>query len=175
MLAVITVTQNLMLKRILLPLVLTSLYCSTILSQSATKLPPISDADYIYKKVEQMPIWPGCDQPEYTERDKSKCTDAYLREFIAEHMIYPKLAYDNQREGMCVVTFNIRKNGQLGEIRCARDIGLGCGEAATDIFHKINSEGIVFTPGYEDGEPQIVSYTFPVSFRLKTYNANNPR
>jgi len=159
--------------QLILVCTLWALMCGS--SQAQTKqmpLPPLAPSDYIHKKVERMPVWPGCDQPEYTERDRKKCTDAYIRDFLAEYLVYPKLAYDNDREGMCVVTFNVRKSGKLGEIRCIKDMGLGLGEAATDVIHLMNEKEIVFTPGYENGEAQVVNYTIPVSFRKRVYDAN---
>ena len=120
----------------------------------------------VYTRVQQMPIYPGCDEPQYLERDRAKCTSYHMKEFINKHLVYPAMALQYQREGMCIVTFEIQQDGKIGNINLARDVGLGTGDEAIKVIEKFNSEGIVFTPGKENGEVKIVSYTLPIKFNL---------
>jgi len=113
-----------------------------------------------------MPIYPGCDIPEFEEKDRRICTDNFLRKFITENLVYPTEALKYQREGMTVVNFQIGKDGVVQNVKCMRDMGLGTGQAAIDVIEKMEKSGIIWNPGYEDGEPKIVAYIFPISFNL---------
>ena len=89
-----------------------------------------------------------------------------LRKFITENLVYPTEALKYQREGMTVVNFQISKNGNVQNVKCIRDMGLGTGQAAIDVIEKMQKTGVLWNPGYEDGEAKIVSYIFPISFTL---------
>lgn len=117
-----------------------------------------------YNKVEQMPIYPGCDEPQYQERDRVKCTSFRMKEFIKANLVYPDMALQYEREGMCIVGFEIGQDGKITNVKLIKDMGLGTGAEAVKVIEKMNEEGITFTPGKQDGELKIVSYIMPVRF-----------
>jgi TonB family protein len=120
----------------------------------------------IFKKVEQMPTFPGCEHLDGSHAYKEECTKKALIEYVFNNLQYPEEAKKNKIEGNCVVQFIIMENGTLAEINIIRDIGYGCGEEVARVIRKMNDDNIVWTPGRQLGRPVQVLYTLPVRFKL---------
>ena len=121
----------------------------------------------IFKVVEDMPRFPGCEDEAMTKRQKQDCSRDLLLEYVAENIVYPEEAKNKRIEGIVVVTFIVNKEGQLNDIKVLRNIGAGCGQAAIEVFEKMNKEMLRWTPGKQRGNVVNVSMTVPVKFKLE--------
>ena len=111
----------------------------------------------IFKVVEKMPLLEGCQDKE--------CSDKKLIDFVVKNITYPIDARQNGIQGRVFVQFVVEKNGKLSDIKIARDIGGGCGDAAMAVVHKMNEE-INWIPGNQGGEDVRVSYVLPITFKM---------
>jgi len=127
--------------------------------------PPAPDEEEIFKVVEQMPRFPGCEDKK-TEDEKLLCSKTKLLEYIYERMRYPAIARENGVEGQVVIQFVVTRHGTIDDIVILRDIGAGCGEAALEVIEGMNNMGKKWTPGKQRGRPVKVLFTLPVKFKI---------
>ena len=128
--------------------------------------PPVTD-DPIFKKVEQMPRFPGCEDMKGSDAEKEECAKKKLLEFIYGNLKYPAIARENGVEGNVVIQFVVDKDGTVKDINIVRDIGAGCGTAAETAVQAMNNMGKKWTPGKQLGRPVKVLYTLPIRFKLE--------
>ena len=126
--------------------------------------PEIKD---IFKIVEDMPRFPGCEGLEGNKADKKACSDKKLLEYLYKHLKYPSIARENRVEGRVYIQFVIEKDGSVSNGKIIRDIGAGCGLAALKVVNDMNSLHSKWTPGSQRGNAVRVLYTLPVSFKLQ--------
>ncbi|MFZ1525677.1 MAG: TonB family protein, partial [Saprospiraceae bacterium] len=124
------------------------------------------DNGEIFKVVEQMPRFPGCeDLPYGHERDD--CAKTKMLEYIYQNLKYPQEARKNNVEGQVVLQFVVEKDGRLNDIKVVRDIGAGCGIAARQVIENMNAMKSRWIPGKQSGKDVRVLYTLPVKFKLE--------
>lgn len=99
--------------------------------------------------VEQMPEFPGGMEK--------------MMEFIGKNMVYPPLAKENGIEGRVVLTFVVKSDGTIADIKPIKKIGWGCEEAAMDVVKKMPS----WKPGKQNGKSVPVQFMLPVTFQLR--------
>ncbi len=128
--------------------------------------PPKPGVDEIFKVVEQMPRFPGCED-KGTDKEKEECAKGKMLEFIYKNLKYPAIARENGVDGQVVLQFVVDKDGSITETKIVRDIGAGCGAAAEAVVNSMNSMGAKWTPGKQRGRPVKVLYTLPVKFKLE--------
>ena len=114
----------------------------------------------IFKVVEEMPRFPGCENLGLNNKELYDCAKTALVDYIADNLVQPK----PEVEGMAIVQFVVQKDGTLGRINVVRDPGSGAGQAAADVIHKMNTDGKVWVPGKQRGKVVVVQYTLPVRF-----------
>jgi|GEM_PF-613020 len=126
----------------------------------------VNDPDKeIYKVVEQMPYFPGCEGIDQAYEEKLKCGKKGMLEFIYTNLKYPEDARINNIEGINVVQFVVEKDGSFSEMKLVRDIGGGTGEETMIVMSKMQ-EDYTWTPGHQDGKAVRVLFTLPVRFKL---------
>ncbi|MCG8332117.1 MAG: energy transducer TonB [Chitinophagales bacterium] len=118
----------------------------------------------IFKVVEEMPRFPGCETEPPAKR--KKCADKLMQKYIEENVVYPVGNKNSKNEVTAVVQFIVKKDGSLEDIRVVRDPGLGTGEAAERVVHKMKEDGIIWIPGKQRGRPVNVMFNLPVRFKL---------
>ncbi len=124
--------------------------------------PPKKEPDEIFKVVEEMPTFPGCEH--ITDKAARKaCVDQKLLEFIYSNIKYPAIARENGVEGMVVITFVVEKDGSITDARIARDIGAGCGQEALRVVKMMPK----WNPGKQRGRPVRVQFNLPIRFKLE--------
>ena len=128
--------------------------------------PPMEEEDEIFKVVEQMPRFPGCEDLGGSSDERKQCADKKLYEFIYKHIQYPILARENNIQGNVVLSFVVEKDGSIGDIAVLRDPGAGCGDEAARVIELINTKNIKWTPGKQRGKPVRVQFILPVRFAL---------
>ena len=120
----------------------------------------------VFKIVEEMPVFPGCEGAGKNKKESAFCTQSKLIEFLNKNLKYPKNAKDKEVEGTVILQFVVENNGSVSEVKIIKDIGEGCGQAAKSAVESMNSANIKWTPGYQRGKAVRVQYTLPVSFKL---------
>lgn len=104
---------------------------------------------YVYKSVEQMPIFPG--------------GDAALMKYIDSHIQFPKDAADMDYQGKVIVQFVVTSTGEIGEVKVVRSVYKSLDEEAIRLCKSLPK----FIPGRQNGQPVDVWYTLPITFRPK--------
>jgi len=130
--------------------------------------PPKNDnVKEIFKIVEQMPRFPGCEDLAATEKEKTVCANQKLLEFLYANIKYPRLAQENNIEGTAVVTFVVNTDGSITDAEVLRDIGGGCGAEALRVVNLMTEMDEKWTPGRQRGNPVPVQFSLPIRFRLE--------
>lgn len=131
--------------------------------------PPEPEVEEIFKIVEEMPRFPGCEELTASMEEKRQCANKKLLEFIYENIRYPAVARDNGIEGTVVVSFVVDQKGYIKDAQVVRDIGGGCGQEALRIVEMMNSMPNRWAPGKQRGRAVKVLFNLPVKFKLE-YN-----
>ncbi|MBK8885677.1 MAG: energy transducer TonB [Saprospiraceae bacterium] len=128
--------------------------------------PPAPVEEEIFRVVEQMPRFPGCED-KGTDKEKEDCAKGKMLEYIYKNLKYPAIARENGVEGQVVLQFVVDKDGSITDAKIVRDIGAGCGTAAETVVNGMNNMGQKWIPGKQRGRPVRVLYTLPVKFKLE--------
>ena len=128
--------------------------------------PPAPEVEEIFKVVEQMPRFPGCEDIA-NEAERKQCAQKKLLEFIYENIKYPAIARENGVEGMVVVSFVVEGDGSISAPEVMRDIGAGCGDEALRVVKLMNELNKKWIPGRQRGRPVRVQFNLPVKFQLQ--------
>jgi TonB family protein len=122
----------------------------------------------IFKVVEKMPKFPGCE----SDNNFSGCTTKKLAKYIDNNLVYPKEAIDNKIEGTVVVDFIVTEEGLIKDVKIRKDIGFGCGKAAIDVIESMNNMSERWTPGAQRTRIVSVLITKPIEFKLNKNHKN---
>ena len=87
---------------------------------------------------------------------------AAFYKFLGENIKYPAAAKDNKIQGKVLVSFVVRQDGSLTDIKVERKLGYGTDEEAVRVL-KLSKK---WNPGLENGKPVSVKYNIPVAFNL---------
>lgn len=120
----------------------------------------------IFKIVEQMPRFPGCEDLVGSNDEKFECSQKLLLEYIYSNLQYPDEAKSAVIEGRVVVQFVVEENGEITDVNAVRDIGNGCGAEAERVVNLMNSMNDNWIPGKQRGRPVRVQFTLPIQFKL---------
>lgn len=102
----------------------------------------------IFQVVEEMPDFPGGQQA--------------LMQFLANNVRYPTVAQENGKQGRVIVSFIVRKDGSITDVKVERGV---------DPYLDKEAERVIGTmpkwkPGKQRGQNVNVKFTVPVTFRL---------
>lgn len=124
--------------------------------------PTATTSNEIFKVVEEMPSFPGCENITNRE-ERQACSNQKMLEFIEANLNYPEAAIERNAEGLVVVRFAVDTIGCLSYIEVVRDdVGCGCGIEA----QRIVSEMPNWNPGRQRGNAVRVQFNLPVVFEL---------
>jgi TonB family protein len=107
-----------------------------------------TEAKEVFAIVEEMPQFPGGDSKRLA--------------FLSENINYPALAAENGIQGTVYVSFVVKQNGKLSDVKVLRGIGGGCDEEAVRVVKKMPR----WIPGKQNGKYVNVLFTMPVIFKL---------
>ena len=117
----------------------------------------------LFKVVDEMPYFMGCeDLPEGSE-EKRKCSDHNLILYISDYLNYPEKAKALGLEGTVYIEFIVSETGDVLSPLVTRDIGGDCGEAAIEIVKNMPQ----WEPGVRKGKAVKVLLNLPIRFSLK--------
>lgn len=83
-----------------------------------------------------------------------------MLQFLADNVVYPKIASQSAIEGMVYVEFVINKDGSISGAKVVRDIGGGCGQSVINAVNKMPN----WEPARNNGKAVRAYYTLPASF-----------
>jgi len=109
------------------------------------------DSNQVVTFAEEMPQFPGGD----SARNK----------FLADHIIYPPLACENNIEAKVQVQFVVSKEGKLSEIIALTKKGWGLEQEAIRVV-KLMPDWI---PGKQNGKLVNIRFSIPIVFKLSKY------
>jgi TonB family protein len=121
----------------------------------------------LFKVVEEMPRFPGCENPDSTIEAKQRCSERRLLEFVNQNIEYPIEAREKGLEGTVVISFVVEKDGSLSQTTIVRNVEGGCGDEAVRVVNLMNVAGLRWVPGKKDGKPVRVQFNLPVKFKLE--------
>ena len=103
----------------------------------------------VYEVVEEMPSFPG--------------GQGAMFEFIANNIQYPIVAEENGVQGRVLVSFVIKKDGSLSNVRVVKSVDPALDKEAVRLIKSMPK----WSPGIEKGQFVNVKFTVPVTFRLQ--------
>ncbi len=122
--------------------------------------------DEIFRVVEEMPRFPGCEDSDLSAKELLQCANTKLIEFVYERLRYPSAAREAGVEGRVIVQFVVRKDGSVTDAQIVRSIGHGTDEAVLDVIRTMQQMSDRWRPGYQRGQPVNVQFTLPVIFKM---------
>jgi len=126
--------------------------------------PPKPGQEEIFRVVEEMPRFPGCEDLPKTER--KACADRKLLEFIHKQIRYPEIAVEKGLRGRALVQFVVEKNGDISNVKVLEDPGYGLDEEVKRAVEEMNRQGLKWIPGPSRGRAVRVQFNLPVKFEL---------
>lgn len=108
-----------------------------------------ADEQTVFVVVETMPEFPGGDKA--------------MKKFIAENLIYPPIVKERGVKGKVFLTFIVKSDGTIADIKVLRGIGGGCDEEAVKVVQKMPR----WLPGMQRGQPVNVKYNLVVEFVIR--------
>jgi protein TonB len=127
--------------------------------------PPPPKRKEIFKVVEDMPRFPGCEDIS-NKAEREQCAQKKMLEFIYKNIKYPPIARENGIEGMAVIQFVVDENGQIKDPKIIRDVAGGCGTEAMRVV-ELMSDQVTWVPGKQRGKAVQVYFNLPVRFKLE--------
>lgn len=89
--------------------------------------------------------------------------DNALLAFIAQNLVYPSIALEQELQGTVLVRFRVEKDGSVGKIVIKKSLSTECDEAAVDVVSKLKR----FVPAKVQGHPVPVWFTLPIRFVIQ--------
>jgi len=120
----------------------------------------------IFKVVEDMPRFPGCETEDIAKEEKQKCANNKMLQHLYSNLKYPQSAREKGVEGKVIVQFVVLETGRISDIQIINDLGEGCGDAVVKVVESMNDMEEAWIPGKQGGETVKVQYTLPVKFKL---------
>ena len=117
----------------------------------------------VFKVVEEMPRFPGCENQGMTGRELEECAQNKLLEFIYSNLKYPKEARQKGIDGVAVIKFIIEKDGTISSTNIVRDPGAGTAAEADRVINMMPK----WIPGKQRGKNVRVQYLIPVKYMLE--------
>jgi protein TonB len=128
--------------------------------------PPVEKITELFRVVEQMPRFPGCED-EADKTTKKQCSDKKLLEYIYKNIKYPVIARETTISGTVVVRFVVETDGSITNTEIIRDPGGGLGKEALRVVEKMNKDELKWIPGQQRGKNVRVQFNLPVRFHLE--------
>lgn len=126
----------------------------------ATDVAASSDEKPIFKVVEEMPRFPGCEE-EHSLNDRQQCAQIALLKNIYSRLKLPP-GYEGP-EGTLVITFVVEADGAITNARIVRSLEERVDQKALDLVNSFPN----FIPGKQRGESIRTQFNLPISIKLE--------
>lgn len=110
------------------------------------------------KKKNKIEFFPSILMPKFDSKEKD------IEQFIAENIIYPLEAIQQQKEGTVLVTFKVKATGEVSNIQILKSSNILFNKAAKQLISKTNKK---WQSGKYENVPSDVTMTLPLTFTLK--------
>lgn len=130
------------------------------------KLEKNKDETDLYKTVDEMPRFPGCESIVGSIKEIKKCADNKMLQYLFSHLKYPEEAYKKGLEGTVIISFNVNTDGSISDSHILKDVAGGLGTEALRVINAMNSLPDKWIPGKIKGKPVNVQYSVPIKFKL---------
>ena len=107
------------------------------------------DPDKVYTVVENLPSFPGGQEE--------------LFKFLRQNIVYPEDAMNKGLEGKVFVTFVVKADGTVNDVKILKGAGHGFDEEAYRVVKSMPK----WNPGTQKGKPVNVAFNLPISFKLE--------
>ncbi len=137
-----------------------------VIAKGKPQTPPARakvDGEEVFKVVEEMPRFPGCDEQTDSASEQKKCADRKMLEFIYSRIDYPAEARNAGIQGTAIVQFIVDKTGQIRNPQMIRSIGGGTDEAIIELVNQMPQ----WIPGKQRGRKVNVQFNLPIRFKLE--------
>jgi len=108
----------------------------------------LSNEENVFTVAESMPEFPGGEE--------------IMHKFILENLEYPQAAKESGIQGTVYLSFVVKTDGSLKDIRVLRGIGGGCDEEAVKVVRKMPK----WHPGIKNGKAVRTVFNLPILFTL---------
>ena len=115
------------------------------------------DVDVDFIRVEQVPVFPGCEKKE----DKRACFNEMMTKHVRKNFRYPEIAQEMGIQGKVYVRFVIQKDGSIGNLQL-RGTDKNLEAEAARIIDKLPK----MTPSKQRVSPVRVPFNLPLTFKL---------
>lgn len=120
----------------------------------------IDDVDVPFAVIEDVPIFPGCENVSKAER--RDCFQDQMNKHIRKNFRYPEIAQEMGIQGRVYVNFIISKDGSITNIRM-RGPDKNLEKEAERIISRLPN----MTTGKQRGRAVRVPFSIPITFRLQ--------
>lgn len=120
----------------------------------------------IFKVVEEMPRFPGCESLSGSDTELKRCADKKMLEFLYENIQYPTLAKSENIQGVVVLSFIIEKDGSISDPQIIREPHPSLGEESMRVVNLMNDMEEKWKPGVQNGKVVRVQFLLPIKFAL---------
>jgi TonB family protein len=128
----------------------------------------------IFKVVEEMPRFPGCEDLDGDAKERQLCSQKKLLEFIYQNITYPREAKEANQEGMVVVKFIVNTEGTLENAKIIRDPAPSLSAEVLRLIYMMNQMDEKWIPGKQRGQKVNVEFNLPVRFKLDSGSSEQP-
>lgn len=119
----------------------------------AVKRTAWTNEEVIFETLQDSPKFPGGVKAMY--------------EFIAGNLKYPVEAQRNNISGKVFVSFVVRQDGSISDMKILKGIGFGCDEETVRVISQMPK----WIPGKQNGKPVNAMFTMPVNFIIEPQQA----
>lgn len=123
-----------------------------------------SGPNEIFKRVEEMPVFPCCNVYQNVE-ERDSCTAAKMENYIFRNLEYPREALERGVEGIVVIQYVLGIDSTIQNVSIVRDLEFGCGQAAQVLINNMNCFEPKWSPGKQRGRIVPVLITQSVEFK----------
>ena len=123
----------------------------TVLSETVPAASPDTTKGLPYSLVEVKPTFNGGD------------AGTNFSKWVNENLQYPQAAKDAGAQGRILLQFTVYPDGKVQDVKVLRGVHPDLDAEAL----RVVSASPDWTPGYVNGKPVMVTYNFPVIFKLK--------
>ncbi len=120
-----------------------------------------------FKIIETMPRFPGCEDDELADKEKNRCAQQKMLEFIYKNLKYPDFDKKLKIEGMVITQFVVLEDGSIGDVTLVKSPRGRMGNSGLWIINRMNYICEKWTPGRQRGKNVKVLYTLPIKFKLQ--------
>jgi len=126
-----------------------------------TLKPPITYEEII-DPIREMPRFPGCEDLDISTKERKKCAEEKLLEFVYGNLKTPEILQQSCNiKGMAVISFTIDKEGNIIDPKIRRDIGGGFGEECLRVVRSMPQ----WIPAKEGGKLVAVNFNLPIRIK----------